>query len=101
MNKLNFDNNPFGRDGDKPEVEFPVNYDLKVIFETEEELEIQQRNLELVLEDSEVKYDFVKSTHSSKGNYVSLTMNITLHSEEQMNHLYQRMKLLPGIKFAV
>ncbi len=101
MNKKNFDTNPFGRGDEKPEVEFPVNFDLKVIFETSDEVDIQQRNLELVLEDAHVEHDFVKSKHSRRGNYVSLTMNITLDSEDQMQHLYKRMKLLPGLKFAV
>lgn len=101
MKKKNFDTNPFGKGGEKPEVEYPVNYNLKVIFDTSEKQEVQQRNLELVLEDSQVNHEFVKSKHSSKGNYVSLTMNVTLESEEQMTRLYKRMKLLPGIRFAV
>ena len=101
MENVNFDPRPFDKDGDKKEIDFPINYDLKVILETEEEIDIQQRNLELVLEDAEVNYDFVKSQHSSKGNFVSLTMNITLNDKNQMGYLYHRLKLLPGIKFAV
>ena len=98
---MNFDPRPFDKDGEKKEIDFPINYDLKVILETEEEIDIQQRNLELVLEDAEVNYDFVKSQHSSKGNFVSITMNITLNDKNQMGYLYHRLKLLPGIKFAV
>ena len=101
MKKLNFDQNPFENNGEKPEVEFPVNYDLKVIMETDEQIHIQQRNLELVLEDADVNHNFVKSRHSSKGNFVSLTMNITLESMKQMQYLYRRLRLLPGIRFAV
>ncbi len=85
----------------KTEVEYPVNYDLKVIFETAEALEIQQRNLELVIEDAGVPHKFIGSRPSSKGKYVSLTVNVTLQSNEQLQYLYQRLKLLPGIKFAV
>ena len=98
---MNFNPRPFGKDGDKKEIGFPINYDLKVILDTDEEIDIQQRNLELVLEDAEVNYDFVKSQHSSKGNFVSFTMNITLYDKNQMGYLYHRLKLLPGIKFAV
>lgn len=101
MNHLNFDTNPFEQFGESPEVEFPVNYELKVILKTNEELGIQQRNLELVLEDAEVNHNFVKSKHSRKGNFVSLTMNVTLNSMNQMQYLYHRLRLLPGIKFAV
>lgn len=78
-----------------------MNYDLKVILETEEKIHIQQRNLELVLEDADVNHNFVKSRHSRKGNFVSLTMNVTLESMKQMQYLYRRLKLLPGIRFAV
>jgi len=101
LKKLNFDQNPFENKGDKPEVEFPVNYDLKVILASDEEADVQQRNLELVLEDAEVNHNFVKSRHSSKGNFVSLTMNVTLDDMKQMQYLYRRLKLLPGIRFAV
>jgi len=101
VENVNFDPRPFDKNGDKKEIDFPINYDLKVILETEEEIDIQQRNLELVLEDADVNFDFVKSQHSSKGNFVSITMNITLHDKDQMGYLYHRLKLLPGIKFAV
>ncbi len=90
-------NNLFGQN----EIEYPVNYDLKVIFETTEAMDIQKRNLELVIEDADVPHKFIRSRQSSKGKYVSLTVNITLHSNEQLQYLYQRLKLLPGIKFAV
>ncbi len=98
---MNFNPGSFGKDGDKKEMNFPINYDLKVILDTEKEINIQQRNLELVLEDANVNYDFVKSQRSSKGKFVSLTMNITLNDKNQMGYLYHRLKLLPGIKFAV
>lgn len=98
---MNLNNNPFEKDGQTPEVDFPVNYNLKVICDTEHEIEVQQRNLELVLEDAGVNHNFVKSQQSRKGNYVSLTMNITLDDMKQMQYMYQRLKLLPGIRFAV
>ena len=101
MKNLNFDKNPFEKDGQSPEVDFPVNYNLKVIFDNQAETEVQQRNLELVLEDAEVNHNFVKSRQSRKGNFVSLTMNVTLQNMKQMQYLYQRLKLLPGIRFAV
>ncbi|MCF8365808.1 MAG: DUF493 domain-containing protein [Bacteroidales bacterium] len=101
MEPVNFNKNPFEENGRKAVVEFPVTYDLKVILDADKEVEIQQRNLELVLEDAEVSFDFVKSKHSRKGNFVSLTMKITLHDKDQMGYLYHRLKLLPGIKFAV
>ena len=101
MKKLNFDQSPFENNGEKPEVEFPVNYELKVILESGEKIDNHQRNLELVLEDADVNHNFVKSRHSRKGNFVSLTMHVTLDSMKQMQYLYRRLRLLPGIRFAV
>jgi putative lipoic acid-binding regulatory protein len=99
-------NNIFSSDNptdpfNQKEIEYPVNYDLKVIFETAEAPDIQQRNLELVIEDAGVPHIFISSRHSSKGKYVSLTVNITIRDNDQLQYLYQRLKLLPGIKFAV
>lgn len=99
-------NNIFSSDNptdpfNKEEIEYPVNYDLKVIFETTEAPDIQKRNLELVIEDAGVTHKFISARHSSKGKYVSLTVNITIRDNDQLQYLYQRLKLLPGIKFAV
>lgn len=101
MKDNNPDNKAQGGEGKKEEIKFPISYELKVIFDTKEELNIYQRNLELVLEDAKVKHSFVKSNPSSKGKFVSITMAITLNDKEQMDYLYQRLKLLPGIKLAV
>jgi putative lipoic acid-binding regulatory protein len=101
LNNLNFNNNPFDKNDNSPEVDFPVNFDLKVVLEAEAKMDIQRRNLELVLEDADVNHNFVKSKQSSRGNFVSLTMNITLENMKQMQYLYRRLKLLPGIRFAV
>lgn len=101
MDNINFMKTPFGEGEDKAEINYPVNYDLKVIFASDEESGILQRNLELVLEDAEVPHEFVKVKNSRKGNFVSLTMNVTIDDAKQMGYLYERLKLLPGIRFAL
>jgi putative lipoic acid-binding regulatory protein len=90
-----------GNASNQKEIEYPVNYDLKVIFETAGAFDILKRNLELVIEDAGVPHKFIGSRHSNKGKYVSLTVNITIRDSDQLQYLYQRLKLLPGIKFAV
>ncbi|MDD2633772.1 MAG: DUF493 domain-containing protein [Bacteroidales bacterium] len=99
-------NNIFNSDSptdlfNQKEIEYPVNYDLKVIFETAGAFDILKRNLELVIEDAGVPHKFIGSRHSNKGKYVSLTVNVTIRDSDQLQYLYQRLKLLPGIKFAV
>lgn len=101
MDNENLTNLPSDKNGQVPEIEYPVSFNLKVILDTNETLEIQQRNIELVLEDVGVEFNFVRTKQSSKGSFVSYTINVRLDNKQQMDNLYTRLKLLPGIKFAV
>lgn len=86
---------------EKPVLEFPVTYELKVIFDTTLQQEVHQRNLELVLEDVAIEYSDVKFKPSRQGNYVSITITVNLDSEAQMQLLYKQLRLLPGVKMAI
>jgi putative lipoic acid-binding regulatory protein len=86
---------------EKPVLEFPVTYELKVIFDTTLRQEVHQRNLELVLEDAAVEFSDIKFKPSRQGKYVSISITINLDSEAQMHLLYKRLRLLPGIKLAI
>ncbi len=101
MNELNQPNNLSANNAEKPVLEFPVTYELKVIFDTTLRQEVHQRNLELVLEDAKVSFSDVKFRPSRAGNYVSITVTVNLDSEVQMQHLYKQLRLLPGIKLAI
>ena len=86
---------------EKPVLEFPVTYDLKVIFDNTLHQDLHLRNLELVLEDAAVEFSDVKFKPSRQGNYVSISVAIKLASEVQMQLLYKQLRLLPGIKLAI
>lgn len=101
MDKDGKKDHPLGAAAEGKQVEYPVSYELRTVFDSTHNAAINKRNLELVLEDAKVSYTFIKSKPSSKGNYVSITMRVTLEDEKQMKVLYERLKLLPGIKFAV
>lgn len=101
MEPSEIEKNPFeGRPGGDV-VKYPVRFELKVIFNAESEEKIHRRNLELVLEDSNVKYLFKRSVKSAKGSFISITTEVVLKDESQMHYLYDRLKLLPGIRFAI
>ncbi len=74
---------------------------MKAIFNTELTRGVQQRNLELVLEDAGVEYSGFQFRESSKGNYITISVNITLNDEGQFKDFYTKIKLLPGLKWAV
>ncbi len=101
MNELNQPNNLSANNAEKPVLEFPVTYELKVIFDTTLRQEVHQRNLELVLEDAAVEFSGIKFKPSRQGNYVRISIAINLASEVQMQLLYKQLRLLPGIKLAI
>ena len=101
MNELNQPNHLSAGKAEKPVLEFPVTYELKVIFDTTLRQEVHQRNLELVLEDAAVEFSDIKFKPSRQGNYVSISVAINLASEVQMQLLYKQLRLLPGIKLAI
>lgn len=101
MEPSEIEKNPFeGRPGGDA-VKYPVRFELKVIFNAESEEKIHRRNLELVLEDSNVKYLFKKSVTSAKGSFVSITSEVVLENQHQLHRMYEQLKLLPGIRFAI
>lgn len=98
---LDVNKNPFAGKPGGDVVKYPVGFELKVIFDAELEENIHRRNLELVLEDSGVNYVFRKSAKSAKGGFVSITMAVNVDSETRMHQMYEKLKLLPGIRFAI
>ncbi len=98
---MDVNRNPFAGKPGGDVVQYPVSFELKVIFNTETDENIHRRNLELVLEDSEIGYVFRKSAKSAKGGFVSITMAVNVESETRMHQLYEKLKLLPGIRFAI
>jgi len=101
LNEVNQPNNLSAGKAEKPVLEFPVTYELKVIFDKTLHQDLHLRNLELVLEDAAVEFSDVKFKPSRQGNYVSISVAIKLASEVQMQLLYKQLRLLPGIKLAI
>lgn len=101
MNDLNQSGHLPASEAEKPVLEFPVEYELKVILDTSHDQAIHQRNLELVLEDVAVEFSGIKFKPSRKGNYVSISVIVKLESAEQLQLLYRQLSLLPGIKMAI
>jgi putative lipoic acid-binding regulatory protein len=87
--------------GEDKKVEFPVSYTMKAIFNSQAGKEVLQRNLELVLEDSNVQYSNFQFRESGKGNYVTVSVDVTLNDEGQFKNFYKQLKLLPNLKWAV
>lgn len=102
-NKLN------GNGGHKPvsgplenkKLKFPVSYRLKAVLEASLGEEQDRQNLEIVFDSLQVAYTFHDRRSSSKGNYISYTYQVTLHNRPQMLELYEKLKDVEGMKFAL
>ncbi|MDP3441597.1 MAG: DUF493 domain-containing protein [Ignavibacteria bacterium] len=83
------------------QIEFPVTYVLKVVVTLIHSPEVHQHEIEKLLKKQEVLYRFMDAKKSSKGSYISFSIKTTLINKEQMDRVYEDLKALPGIKFAV
>ena len=82
-------------------VDFPVIYNLKAVFDTKLPQDILQRNMELVLEEAGIDFEDFHFRKSGKGNFVSISAKVRIDSEAQFKLLYEKLKLLPGLKMAI
>ena len=80
---------------------FPQNFDTKVIVTATVPIDESKANISRVFSDGKAIHSFVSARASAKGNYITYTYNIDLDSQEQMNAVYDGLKNVPGIKFAL
>ncbi|OYT16071.1 MAG: hypothetical protein B7C24_09760 [Bacteroidetes bacterium 4572_77] len=90
--------NPFGKD-DK--IEFPVNFDLKVIMITQPDAQISIAELESVLVALAIPYENWRYKASGKGTYTSFTVNIDVVSQKILSTLYENLRSVPNVKMAL
>ena len=86
---------------EEKKVIFPQNFDIKVIVEASVPIDECKANISQVFSKCKVVHSFVSVRSSAKGNYITYTYNIDLDSQEQMNAVYDGLKQVHGIKFAL
>ncbi len=80
---------------------FPVNFDLKVIMISRGDDEENRVKLRALLDRLSILYREWRSKKSSKGNYISISINVTISSRYIFDSLYADLRKLEGIKFAI
>ena len=80
---------------------FPQNFDIKVIVAAVIPIEESKANISRVFSACRCVHSFVSARASAKGTYITYTYNIDLESQEQMNAVYDGLKTVPEIKFAL
>lgn len=89
------------RPWDNKKLKFPVKYHLKAVLEASQGEETDKQNLETVFKSQGVSYSFEGHRPSSRGNYISYTYQVTLQSKAQLEKLYEELKKVKGLKFAL
>lgn len=82
-------------------IDFPVTFKLKAVMVGSESDEDNKQKLTNVFTSNIVDYKFLDKKVSSKGSYASFSFEVTLNSREQMNKLYEDLKKIKELKFAV
>ena len=83
------------------EIQYPQNFDIKLIVTAEIPTEEAKKNIAKVFTQCKVVFSFVNVRASAKGNYLSYAYNIDIESREQMEQTYTALKNVPGLKFAL
>ena len=86
---------------EEQKVIFPQNFDIKVIVAASVPIQDSKANISRVFSQCKVVHSFVSTRASAKGSYITYTYNIDLDSQEQMNAVYDALKQVPEIKFAL
>ncbi len=94
-------------DGKKPDifrgekVIYPVSFEMKSVMVFSDNDADNKTKLEQVFSEQNVVFRFVAQKVSSKGTYMSYTYHITLTSKKQLDDMYNALKTLEGLKFAL
>ncbi len=82
-------------------IEFPVTYELKVVFDATASDDENKKKLLDVFGRLNVTNSYKGNNKSSKRAYVSYNYEENLQNKEQLEKLYSDLKNLPGLKFAL
>lgn len=86
---------------DEKKIEFPVTFNLKAVMAGTDSNASNKEKVESVFDKLGVKHSYNDKKVSSKGTYTSFTFEVTLNSREKMDALYDALKNVDGLKFAL
>ncbi len=89
-----------GNFGDK-KIEFPVHYEMKIVVAFEKTIEHIKLSIIEICNRMKVTHEFISEKISSKQNYISFTLAVSLENQQQMNNFYEELRKLPGLKMAI
>ena len=85
---------------DKPLIEFPCDFPIKVMGETQDDFtHIIVALIQTIVPTFNATHIDMRS--SSGGKYMSLTCNVIVHSQQQLDDIYRLLTAHPLVKFAL
>ncbi|RLD41436.1 MAG: hypothetical protein DRI89_09820 [Bacteroidetes bacterium] len=82
-------------------IEFPVTFELKTVM-TGTDIDVENKGkLVAVFDKLKIKHKYRDKKISSKGTYTSYTFEVSLSNKETMDKLYEDLKNVEGLKFAL
>lgn len=85
----------------KEAVKYPVSFDLKAIIDAGFSEGSSKSKMEDIMDKLGVTYSNWRIKKSSAGKYNSFTLLVDIESSEMLNRLYDELKTIPGLKFAL
>ena len=82
-------------------VQYPQNFDIKLIIAAEIPQEEAKHNISKALSEAKTVHSFVNVRSSGKGNYLSYCYNIDIESKEHLERTYALLRTILGLKFAL
>lgn len=81
-------------------IEFPIQFDLKIIYLTAEAQDLES-GLERLLAELSIPCSLIQGISVPGKKYGKLGARVTVSSRETMDSLYAGVAKLPGVKFAL
>jgi putative lipoic acid-binding regulatory protein len=97
--KLSGPSNPI--DLKEQKIEYPITYNLKAVMDGARFDDDNKNDLVTVFKDLEIVYAYLDKKLSSKGTYVSFTYQVTLISKDQLYKMYDGLRAIESLKFAL
>ena len=85
----------------KADIDFPVSFDLKIIIIKENESKDYVTELESLLKSIGIPCRNWRDKPSSKGTYISYTVNVNIDSRETFDLMYDKFKKLDYVKTVI
>ena len=85
----------------KQKVKFPVTFNLKAVMVGNRLDEDNKKDIVGVLTKLAITHSYINKKESSKGAYISFTYKVTLISNEQMYAMYEQLRSIENLKFAL